>query len=108
MLPRGCTEHTRDGPCKATLDLAFALSRTCFSRNRHVSGRAGLAGPLQFAHQIARRLPAIVRILGEARGDDAIERLRREPLQRRNRRRIVFEDRTEQRRASCPRTPAAP
>ena len=55
--------------------------------------------PCQLAQQIARALPAIVRILGEAGRDDAIERLRRQRLHRRNARRLVLQNRAEQARA---------
>ncbi len=56
-----------------------------------------LAHPDQLALQIAGRLPAVVRVLGEALAHDAIEAARRERLQVAHCRRLVLENRRDER-----------
>src|SRR4029453_15160429 len=68
---------------------------------RRNGGGAGLRAHFrdrpQREHPVGRRLPTVLRILREARLDDAVERGRRERLNGRDRRRLRVQDRADQR-----------
>src|SRR5215472_13016243 len=55
-------------------------------------GRTGCGDAFEFESEVARRLPAVVRILGEAAADNVVERTRRERFERGNGRRLFLED----------------
>ena len=75
-------------------------SRLAVSTVRAAGGiaRSG-CHPFEIAQQIARALLPVVRILRQARADDAIERRRRDRLHARHRRRLVLQNRADQARA---------
>ena len=65
-------------------------------RDGHTGLRAGVRDPLQLEQHVVHRLPALVGILGDTRPDQAVERGRRHGLQRRDRARLILEDRGDQ------------
>jgi hypothetical protein len=73
-----------------------ARSRAHGFGRHHGRGRAGVGNPLQLGEKIARRLPALVRILGQAHLDDLIERGWRRRIDFRQRFRLRRGDRRHQ------------
>ena len=88
MVDSAATSHA------TRFDRAGGVARPC----RGAIARSG-CHPFEIAQQIARALIPVVRILREARADDAVERRRGDGLDARHRRRLVLQNRAEQARA---------
>ena len=85
MYNRDTIEILRDSIARWVADAEATLQQAAHERREAVA-RFAQHQLARHAHQVARRLPAIVRILGKTGCDDAIQRVRDERPQRRDRR----------------------
>src|SRR5207249_2632052 len=90
-----------------SLTVLPALSaRTSGSRDLRL--RPSLQNPAKLHTDVVRRLPALLRVLGQAGLHEAVERGRRHRLDRRDRFRLALEDRGDERRLALAGECSAP
>ncbi len=75
----------------------------CRDGHRHPACEPALGDPLELQLDVVRRLEPVLRVLGEARLDDAVQGRRRHRRDLVDRRRIVAEDRADQARLALAR-----